>query len=135
MALDVGAVRAGIRSRLEAGLGGEVQVITSPDQLTPPCLLIGMPEMEYDKTFGRGVDVMRIPIHAILPRTHDQAAVDLSDAWISGAGHSSLITILYQDRTYGGSCSTSRLIDALPEFWPGGSGELPSYQWTLEVHG
>lgn len=135
MALDVGAVRAAMKTTLDTALGTDTQIATAPDQVTPPSLLIGMPAVEYDKQFGRGSDVMRIPIHVILPRMHDQAAVDKADELISGTGGNSIITILYADRTLGGACSTLRVEDALPEFWPGAGGELPSYQLTVEVHG
>lgn len=135
MALDVPVVRQGIKQLLTIALGTEVQIATAPDQLTPPCLFIGMPAMEYHKAFQRGLDVMNIPIHAILPRTADQGAVDKADEWISGDGPTAVVNIVNGDKTLSGACQSSVVKTAIPEVWPGSTGELPSYVFDLEVYG
>lgn len=135
MALDVSAVRAGLRTLLENRLGGEVQVATAPDQITPPCLLIGMPELEYHKAFKRGLDRMELPVFAIFPRAHDQAATDRSDAWISGEGSESFVTIVGSDKTLGGTCQASQVTGVTSDFSPAAVGELPTYEFNIEVYG
>jgi hypothetical protein len=135
MALAVSGVRTAMAAALDEALGGDVQVITAADQVTPPCLLIGMPSVEYHRAFKRGLDSMRIPIHGILPRTHDQAAVDQADDWISGEGPRSVLTILELDQTLGGACQALVVRTADPQTWPTGQGDLPSYEWTVEVYG
>jgi hypothetical protein len=135
MALNVTAVRAAMAQRLEVALGAEVQIATAPDQITPPCLYLGMPSMEYHQSFARGVDSMRFPIYGMMPRTHDQAAVDLSDRWMSGSGPESLLTILETDQTLGGACQTLVVRDATAEIWLTGGVDLPAYHWTVEVYG
>lgn len=134
MALNVSAVRAAMAHQLEVAFGTEVQIATAPDQLTPPCLLIGMPSMRYHQALARGLDSMELPVYGILPRTHDQAAVDLADAWVSGSGPQSILTILEADQTLGGACSTLVTRDALAETW-NGTPEFPSIHWTIEVYG
>jgi hypothetical protein len=133
--IKVSEVRAGMAAQLDVAFGTEVQVATAPDQITPPCLLIGMPTIEYHQAFQRGLDKMEIPIFGILPRTHDQAAVDLADLWISGAGPQSVLTLLEQDRTLGGACQTLVVRDAVAEIYTTGAIDLPTYHWTVEVYG
>lgn len=135
MALNVTAVRAAMAHQLDAALGTEVQIATAPDQLTPPCLLIGMPTVRYHQSMARGLDSMELPLFAVLPRVHDQAAVDLADAWISGAGPTSLLTILHADPTLDGACQTLVVREAVAELWDGPTGQLPAYHWTVEVYG
>lgn len=135
MALNVTAVRAAMAHTLDVALGTEVQVATAPDQLTPPCLLIGLPSVRYHQSFARGLDVMELPIFAVLPRTHDQAAVDLADAWISGTGATSILTLLEADQTLGGACQTLKVAEAVTELWDGPVGQLPAIHWTVEVYG
>jgi len=78
---------------------------------------------------------MNIPLFALLHRTHDQSAIDLSDVWISGVGSKSVVEIVNADRSLNGSCQTSQVVDATAEFWPGTTGELPAYNFNLEVWG
>lgn len=135
MPLRVSAVRAAMANVLEVAFGTEVQVATAPDQLTPPCLLLAMPTVDYGNSGGREPDSMRIPIHGVVPRIHDQAAVDLVDAWISGSGPRSVVGILQADPTLGGVCLTLEGVDAVPEIYPTAQGDLPSYRWTVQVWG
>ena len=135
MALDVPAVREGLRRILENQLGGEIQVATAPDQVTPPCLLIGMPRVTYHQAFRRGLDTSTWPLYALFPRTHDQSAIDASDRWISGGGPESVVTIVNAAKTLGGACDAAMVIDATPDLWPGSTGELPAYRFDIEVYG
>lgn len=137
MAIRMADVRAAIADALRAVLLAETQIATAPDQLNPPCLLIGMPTVRYHQAMARGLDAMEIPIFGILPRIHDQAAVDQADEWISGTGSRSVLTILEADPTLGGACQTLVVREAVAELWeyPSGGAQLPSYHWLVEVYG
>lgn len=145
MALGVGRVRAAMGEKLDTYLGADVQVATAPDQVTPPCLLIGMPDITYNASFNartgalvsrQGIDSMRMPIYGILPGVHDQAAVDAADEWISGTGPRSVIEILQGDQTLGGACASLVVTSAEPDRWQeSDTGSLPAYRWTVEVYG
>jgi hypothetical protein len=135
MALNVTAVRAAMAQRLEVAFGAEVQIATAPDQLTPPCLYLGMPSIHYNQSFARGMDTMDFPIYGILPRTHDQAAVDQADRWVSGTGPESVLTIIQTDQTLGGACQSLAVRDCMAEIWLTGGVDLPDYHWTVEVYG
>ncbi len=142
MAIKAAAVRASMAHALEKALGTEVQVATAPDQLTPPCLLLGMPALEYNATFNgrpttsssrRGLDAAELPVWLILPRVHDQAAVDTADELISGTGARSIVEILQADPTLGGACQALAVPRADPEVYPAPQGDLPAYRWTVEI--
>lgn len=135
MALNVSNVRAAMAHVLEVALGSDTQIATAPDRIRPPCLLIGLPTVRYHGSFARGTDVMEIPIYGILPRSHDQAAVDAADEWISGYGPRSILTILETDRTLGGACASLVTREAVAEIWQAASGDLPTIHWTVEVFG
>ena len=142
MAAKVAGIRAGMAHALENALGTEVQVATAPDQLTPPCLMIGMPALEYNASFNgrptvasarRGLDTLELPVWLVLPRVHDQAAVDTADELISGTGARSIVEILQGDTTLGGACQALTVPRADSEIYPAPQGDLPAYRWTVEI--
>lgn len=134
MALRVSAVREAMAHVLDVAMGAEVQIATAPDQLTPPCILIGMPSVEYHAAFRRSVDQMEMPVYVVLPRVHDQTAVDLADEMISGIGARSLVAILHADQTLGGACQTLVVRSSISEFYQI-TGDQPAYRFTVEVWG
>lgn len=130
--LDVTAARAAVRQLLTVKLGNEVQVVVGADQLTPPCLLIGMPTITYQGG-AQGFDQAEWPLFAILPRTHDEAAVERADRWIAREGPESVRAILMEDQTWGGTIAGLFVRTAVAEIYEGPTGQLPDYRWDLEV--
>lgn len=137
--LNVGKVRAAVAHELEVALGTEMQVATAPDQLTPPCLLIGMPDVDYNAAFARGLDSAELSIYLILPRTHDQGTVDLADEIISGSGARSVVQILQSTVTtvgaLGGACQTLKVTRSEATSYLHSAGDFPAYRFTVEVYG
>lgn len=136
MPLQVSAVRQAMAVILEAAFGNEVQVATAPDQITPPALFLGMPTIEYHGSYSRaGIDSMTFPLWGIFPRTHDQTAVDLADEWASGIGDRSILVLLEEDQTLGGACQSLVVRRTDATVWNGSAGDLPAFNWTIEVWG
>lgn len=137
--LKVGRIRAAIAHLLETELGAEMQIATAPDQLTPPCLLIGMPDIDYNLAAARGLDQAEFPIYLVLPRTHDQAAVDLADEIISGSGPRSVVEILQRTVTtegaLDGACQTLTVPRGEATSYLHSTGDFPAYRFTVEVYG
>lgn len=131
MALDLTAARAAMVKILETALGATVQVAVAPDQMTPPCLLVGMPTVDYHTTAG-GLDEAEWPLFAVLPRTHDVAAVECSDRWVSSDGPESVRKILMADQTWAGTITGVFIRRAVAEI---SDYQLPSYRWDMEVKG
>lgn len=135
MALRISAVRAAMAHVLDVAMGTEIQIATSPDQINPPCLYIGMPDVEYHQAHRRGLDSMELPIFGVLPRINDVGAVELADGWMSGTGPQSVLTILEADPTLGGACQALVTRRAVAEMFPTGGSEMPAIHWTIEVYG
>lgn len=137
--LKVSKVRGAMAQLLEVALGAEMQIATAPDQLTQPCLLIGMPDIQYNASFARGLDSAEFPVYLILPRTHDQAAVDTSDEIISGSGPRSLVQILQDTVTttgaLGGACQTLTVPRGEATTYLHSTGDFPAYRFLVEVYG
>lgn len=136
MALNVSAVRGALAHVIDVAFGTEIQVATAGDGVTrPPTILIDRPTVRYHQAMARGLDSMEFPIYGIMPRTHDQAVVDFFDELLSGTGARSLLTIIEADKTLDGACQTLVTRDAVADIWPSTNGDLPAYQWTVEVYG
>jgi hypothetical protein len=132
MTLAMSAVRAGLAAALKP-LG---RVHTSPDQLSPPCFLVGMPEVVFDQTFARGLDMLRVPVFAVTQREPDRAAIAQLDVWLSGDADG-VHRALRSDPTLDGACQTLRVVDARPQPIPrgDGQGDWPAYSFQVEVYG
>jgi hypothetical protein len=135
MAARPSTIRAALHHVLETGFQGQVQVATAPDQLTPPCLLVGQPTVRYHQNFGGGLGRTEWPIWGIMPRTADQSAVDQLDDWLAEDGPLSVQAMIERDQSLGGACQTLVVREAVPEMYPTASGEMPSYRWEVEVYG
>ena len=137
--LQVGRVRTAMAHLFEVALGAEMQIATAPDQLTQPCLLIGMPDIDYNLAAARGLDSAEFPVYLVLPRTHDQAAVDLADEIISGSGPRSVVQILQDTITttgaLGGACQTLAVPRSEATSYLHSTGDCPAYRFTVEVYG
>lgn len=132
MAINVTAVRNGLKNAL-APLAQNIY--TTPDQITPPCFVIGMPDIDYHTAMARGADASVWPVHAVMPRVSDVAAVAQLDAWLAGIGATSVLGAIEVDKTLGGACSATITDTAVPEAWPSAQGDLPSYRFTIQIWG
>lgn len=135
MALRVDAVRRALALTFESAFGTSIQIATAPDMIDPLALYIGRPTIRYHEAFARGLDVMDLPVFAILPRIADQAVVDLTDLMISGTGPDSLLVVIEQDRTLDGACQSLVTKAAVSETWLQATVDLPAYHWTVTVYG
>jgi hypothetical protein len=124
--VSVATIRTGFASAL-ATLG--TNVATAPDALTPPCLLVGMPRIQYHQSYG-GLTMQEWTIYAVVPRIADQAAVDKLDAWADVTG---VLAALNADRTLGGACATLVVREAVPETISTAQGVLPCLRYLIEV--
>lgn len=59
--------------------------------VSPPAVVVGMPdEIEYDQTYGRGMDRMTIPVFLVVPKPQDRSARDFAAQYANGAGPASV---------------------------------------------
>lgn len=62
-----------------------------PGTVTPPAAVVSYPtSIEFDETYGRGVDAMSLPVVVAVGRPTDRTTRDLLTAYCAGAGASSI---------------------------------------------
>lgn len=110
MGLDLGAVMAGIGTRLETIVG--LRVSTYPaDRANPPQAIVSLPEIvEYDAVMGRGADRVVIPVTVLVGKVSDRAARDKLARYVSGSGADSVKAAV--DGELGGAAQTARVTGA-----------------------
>jgi hypothetical protein len=86
-----------IRQGLVAGLKSLPGLTVSPYRaanVQPPHAVIGLPQIEYDGTMGRGMDTVSLQILVYVSRADDELAQANLDEFLSGHGDRSLKTVL-----------------------------------------
>jgi hypothetical protein len=64
-------------------------------KITPPAAIVSYPDtLEFDKTYGRGMDQMSLPVVLVVGRAVDRAARDELAAYCKGAGERSIKAVL-----------------------------------------
>jgi hypothetical protein len=100
---------AEIRAGLVDGLKSLPGLTVSPYRaanIQPPHAVIGLPQIEYDTTFGRGSDTLSLQILVYVSRADDELAQANLDEFLSGHGDKSLKTVL-EDPTLTGLTAAS----------------------------
>lgn len=98
-------VRAGLQTAL--GTIDGLRVAAGFDLVTVPAAMVGEVEVDYDRTFGRGLDEMLFKIRVYASRASDRGGMERIDGYLEGAA--SVKSALEADVTLGGACSTLRV--------------------------
>jgi hypothetical protein len=94
--MNIGNVYAELAGRLET-IPDLKHIFPYPaDDVTSPAGVMGYPEqIEYDQTYGRGMDRIReLPVFLVAGRPNAKAAMEKAAAWSSGAGTHSVKAVL-----------------------------------------
>lgn len=75
-----------------------------------PVAMVGGPEIEYDKTFGRGHDDYMIPIIILVSKVSDEDSQTKLDSYLDPFGDSSVKTAIEADSTLGGVVEDLRVM-------------------------
>lgn len=66
-----------------------------PDALSPPAAVVSYPDSyEYDKTYKRGIDRLKLPVVVVVGRVSDRASRKELAAYCDGSGPSSIKSVL-----------------------------------------
>jgi hypothetical protein len=105
--MDISAVAQGMADAV-SGLVSDGEVLTGfrymPDSVPVPAFVQGDVEIDFDRTFGRGMDELVFRPVLLVGRADDMAAQDRLNAFLSGGGPSALKAALEADGTLGGVC-------------------------------
>jgi hypothetical protein len=88
--VDLTACMDAVADRLE-GLGDLRVWAYPPGSVSPPAAVVSYPEeIDFDKTYGRGADRMRLPLVLVVGKASDRAAREALGAYCDGSGPSSV---------------------------------------------
>lgn len=108
MSTTLDAICDGLAANL-ASIPGYVVYPTIPGAIATPCAVVGEPEINYDQSFGRGVDVYELPVLVLVSRAdEDSGRAALHDA-MDPSGVTSVKAAVQTDRSLGGSASDCRV--------------------------
>jgi hypothetical protein len=103
-------LRAGLATQLGT-ISGLRTTTETPDTISPPVAIVNVQNVNYDRTFQRGLDEYNFVISIIVGRVGERSAQRLLDSYISTTGASSVKLAIELDRTLGGKCDTLRVTD------------------------
>jgi hypothetical protein len=72
---------------------------------------VNVANVNYDRTFQRGLDEYNFVITVIVGRVGERSAQRLLDSYVSTTGTSSVKAAIELDRTLGGKCDSLRVTD------------------------
>ena len=103
-------LRAGLATRLGT-ISGLRTTTETPDTISPPIAIVNVANVNYDRTFQRGLDEYNFVITVIVGRVGERSAQRLLDSYVSTTGTSSVKLAIELDRTLGGKCDSLRVTD------------------------
>jgi hypothetical protein len=103
-------IRAGLATRLGT-ISGLRTTTETPDTISPPIAIVNVSNVNYDRTFQRGLDEYNFVVTVIVGRVGERSAQRLLDSYVSSTGASSVKLAIELDRTLGGKCDSLRVTD------------------------
>lgn len=92
--MDLAAVMDQLSARLDT-IAGLRCFAYPPPTLTPPAAVVSYPETyEFDATYGRGMDRMKLPVVVVVGRPSERTTRDRLGAYCDGSGASSVKAVL-----------------------------------------
>lgn len=134
--MNVQAVMEEIGSKLDTIVGLRVFPY-NVGKLPPPGAIVGLPDdIEFDKTYGRGVDAMTFPLWVMVAQASDRAANHQLTAYLSGSGPQSVKLAVNSSRTNTyTSCHTVIATRAETGTYRSGGVDLLGAEFQLDVTG
>jgi hypothetical protein len=106
-------------SELRTGLANNLATITGlrttatiPDNPSPPIAVILPQGVEYDNTFGRGMNTYTFAVTVIVGRVSERSGQNALDAYVSSTGSSSIKLAIESDKTLNGKAFDLRVTDS-----------------------
>lgn len=130
--MNIATVLSQLASQLATITG--LQVYTyPPDSITAPAAAMWPETIDYDQTYGRGVDRMTVHLRVLTGRIDDETAWSKVAEWASGSGTGSVKTVL-ESGTYSAFDYVHVVDAAFGEFTSAGISYLAA-QFTLDIAG
>lgn len=96
-------IRTAVKTTLEAAITGLTVHRTVPGAANLPCVIVRPAEdtASFAVAMGRGTDTWQLDLLVLVSRADAQLAEDQLDAYITGAGTSSIRQVIFNARTLG----------------------------------
>jgi len=104
----VSQIRDGLAANL-ATISGLRTSATVPDNPNPPIAIVEPTSVNYDTTFGRGLDEYLFKITVIAGRADDRSGQNKLDGYCNPSGSLSVKTAVESDKTLGGVVQNLRV--------------------------
>lgn len=101
MAATIAEVMAGIETRLQTVNGLRTRDV-SPDQIVPPCAIVGVPPIDYLEVMGQSTYTIRPTITVFTSAAHNRAGQRLLAGYADFSGAGSILAAIQADQTLGG---------------------------------
>jgi hypothetical protein len=107
----ISELRTGLATNL-ATISGLRTAATVPDNPSPPIAIILPQGVEYDNTFGRGMNTYTFAVTVIVGRVSERSGQNALDAYVSSTGSSSIKLAIESDKTLNGKAFDLRVTDS-----------------------
>jgi hypothetical protein len=107
----ISELRTGLATNL-ATITGLRTTATIPDNPNPPIAIILPQGVEYDNTFGRGMNTYTFAVTVIVGRVSERSGQNALDAYVSSTGSSSIKLAIESDKTLNGKAFDLRVTDS-----------------------
>ncbi|UUV29139.1 hypothetical protein NQK81_30755 [Amycolatopsis roodepoortensis] len=106
--MDIAAVKAAAAAAVDTIEGLRCFPFV-PDAISPPAFFVAEVEVEYDTTFGRGMDTVYLTCRLLVSHATDRTGQEQLDGYLRGAGPLSVKQALEADPSLGGVCDAVRV--------------------------
>lgn len=97
----LGAIRDAIKTTIEANISGLRVYDTVPGVAHLPALVIEPESSDFNVAMGRGLDEHVINLYVLCTRAVARVGQDQLDAFVTGAGDSSVRQVVFNNKTLG----------------------------------
>ncbi|WP_329426833.1 hypothetical protein OG339_42240 [Streptosporangium sp. NBC_01495] len=111
--MDLGDIKVVLAAAVRAEVPSLACFGYVPDSIPEPCFFVGEAEIEFDKTFGRGLDEVTLTCRLLVSRSDDRSGQAALDRYLSGSGPRSIKRAIETARGAPGEHALGGLADDL----------------------
>lgn len=100
----------------------------------PPAAIVSYPDLEFDATYGRGMDRMTLPVFLLVGKVSDRSTRDNVTKWVTGSGADSVKAVLEAGAPYT-AFDTLRVMDAEFDPYRIGAVDYLSARLNIDIAG
>lgn len=106
----ISQIRSGLATNL-ATISGLRTAATMPDNPNPPIAIVVPEGINFDTSFGRGLDTYTFTVLVVVGRVDERSAQNLLDGYCTATGSTSVKAAIESDRTLSGVVNDLRVME------------------------